>query len=81
MWTAEFFWQFLFLLPCKYKQDKRNITLVITVALAGMDLMNIIATQILVVGQWKKTDQVQLFRLYKPKKQELLSLHIILLLN
>lgn len=42
--------------------------LVITVALAGIDLMNIITSQVLVFGQWKKTGQVQLVRLYKPKK-------------
>lgn len=45
-----------------------NIMLIITVALAGMDLMNIIISQVLVFGQWKKTGQVQLLRLCKPKK-------------
>lgn len=42
--------------------------LVTTVALAGMDLMNIITSQVLVFGQWKKIGQVQLLRLCKPKK-------------
>ena len=42
--------------------------LIVTVALAGMDLMNIIISQVLVFGQWKKPGQVQLLRLCKPKK-------------
>lgn len=40
--------------------------------------MNVITTGVLAVGQWKKIDQVQLFRLHKPKKQKLLSHPIIL---
>ena len=42
--------------------------LFITVALAGMELMNIITSQVLVFGRWKKIGQVQLLRLCKPKK-------------
>lgn len=42
--------------------------------------MSIIATEVL-FGKWNEIDQVQLFRLFKVKKLELLSHLIILSLN